>query len=278
MTFSLIKISAEQTEISRVSRVTCLLLMFLSLAVSLPSYADGFHLELAYCDLHAGPLTFLPDGKLPLSDGCLIQIIEHVSEGIVPPPDANGNPGEQDRLLVSEDNPLRTDGLARLQMAGYLLIDPALDGMHIPVHPLYVRIWNAPDPVQATYYYETPLYVVIPGAQQINYAREQLVVHGVAPSQNTIAVLPTEFNTLASYPNPFNAKATLTYVLEQSAHVMVDLYNIQGRKAAELTNGEAAAGSHDIHFNAADFSTGTYVAVLRVNGAKVSTHRMTLLK
>jgi len=254
-----------------------------ALGISVPAYAGGFHLELAYCDVQAGPLTMTPVGGLPLADGCLGQLIEHVSEGEVPPPDANGNPGGGDLLLTASperrdnraDVSFRVNGSERVQTAGYFMIDPVLEGHSIPEHALYVRIWNAPDPAQATYYYETPLYTVRPGTQQMNFGRDQLTMYSVIESGSAA---PLDFNVLSSYPNPFNAEAMLTYALEQPAHVAVDLYDIQGRRAAQLVNANVEAGAHDLHFKATDFPTGTYFAVLQVNGAYVSTRKMILLK
>lgn len=267
-----------------------LMLLTAALGISLPAYAGSFHLELAYCDVHAGPLMVTPVGNLPLPDGCLGQVIEHVSDGDVPRPDVNGNPGGGDRLLsvspgrrdYRSDVCFRVNGTERLQTAGYFFIDPVLEGRNPPEHPLYVRIWNAADLAQATYYYETPLYKVVSGAQQMNFARDQLTMY---PFSETMSVrielsdpVPLRFNVLSSYPNPFNAEATLTYALEQSAHVALDLYDIQGRHTLELVNGNVDAGAHNVHFDAADLPTGAYFAVLKVNRASVSTRRMILLK
>jgi hypothetical protein len=264
--------------------VILLALLTAALGVSVSAYAGSFHLELAYCDVQAGPLTVATVGGLPLPDGCLGQLIEHVSEGAVPRPDANGNPGGDDRLLSASperrdfrlDMSFRVNGAERLQTAGFFLIDPALEGPAVPKYPLYVRIWNAADPAQATDYYETPLYSVRPGTQQMNFGRDQLTMYHVFEAGNV--TWPLEFNILSSYPNPFNAEATLTYALEQPAQVALDLYDLQGRRAAELFNANMEAGAHNVHFNASDFPTGAYFAILKVNGANVSTRRMMLLK
>ena len=263
--------------------VTLLALLTAALGVFVPAYASSFELELAYCDVQAGPLTVTTVGGLPLPDGCLGQLIEHVSEGEVPRPDANGNPGGDDRLLTTSperrDNlpgvSFRVNGLERLQTAGYFLIDPVLEGQNPPPHPLYVRIWNAADPVNATCYYETPLYTVRLGTQQMNFGRDQLTMYRVLESSSTV---PLEFNVLSSYPNPFNAEATLTYALEQPAQVALDLYDIQGRRAAGLFNANVDAGEQNVHFKASDLPTGAYFALLKVDGVNVSTRRMMLLK
>ena len=69
-----------------------------------------------------------------------------------------------------------------------------------------------------------------------------------------------------NYPNPFTRSmisTTLSFSLEQPGTVEVDLYDMLGRHARSLAQGEFAAGSHDLRIEAAGLVPGSYIAVLR---------------
>ncbi len=73
------------------------------------------------------------------------------------------------------------------------------------------------------------------------------------------AVLPAEFQVRGAYPNPFNPETTLRFDLPQTAHLSLGIYDLQGRKVADLLAGTLDAGSYQITWNAAGFPSGTYL-------------------
>ena len=259
-----------------------------------PLFAADVELQLAYSDVVSGPLATTSDGNVPLADGCLGQIIEHVTDNPVTPPDGEGNPTGGDILFVIQkfdhafDGTFRINGTEVLDTPGYFAITPAFQANSLPAHPVYLRVWNATNPAEATLYYETPLYAVGAGIQQVNFARTQLIACELGAQRSRSELddplsaspppLAMEYNVLANYPNPFNAETTLSFALEHSAHVMIDLFDVQGREVKSVANDVFAAGEHRLSFQAPELTSGSYFAVLRMDGMKVSARRMTLLK
>ena len=56
----------------------------------------------------------------------------------------------------------------------------------------------------------------------------------------------------SNYPNPFNPATTISYTIEESQHLSIDIYNIQGRKIKTLFRGGKAAGEYQVIWNGKD--------------------------
>ncbi len=65
---------------------------------------------------------------------------------------------------------------------------------------------------------------------------------------------------LPNYPNPFNPSTTIKYDLPEPAKVSLIIYDVLGRKVAELVNEEKAAGYHSVTWSAANVASGVYLA------------------
>jgi len=89
--------------------------------------------------------------------------------------------------------------------------------------------------------------------------------------------LPSEFVLHGNYPNPFNAATTISFTLGSQSDVSLAVYDILGRKVAQLVDGRLDTGAHRIAWNAGEMSSGLYFYRLSVNGDEKS-GRMTLLK
>ncbi len=75
----------------------------------------------------------------------------------------------------------------------------------------------------------------------------------------------SEFTLHPAYPNPFNAQTTISYDITQKGSVKLGIYDLSGREVWEQTN-VMQSGSHEVIFNAANLSTGIYIARLESGG------------
>ncbi len=94
--------------------------------------------------------------------------------------------------------------------------------------------------------------------------------------------LPTSFTLKQNYPNPFNPETAIDYVVGQSGHIELAIYNILGDKIKTLVSGYQAAGSYTIKWKA-DTDGGTSVAsgvyfYKLTAGDYTETRKMSLLK
>jgi hypothetical protein len=83
-----------------------------------------------------------------------------------------------------------------------------------------------------------------------------------------------------AYPNPFNTATTVEFknLNESTTRGTVEVYSMDGRKIAELFNGDVEANtSYQVKWNAADVADGTYMYRV-VCGENVSTGIIVLMK
>jgi hypothetical protein len=97
------------------------------------------------------------------------------------------------------------------------------------------------------------------------------------PDGFAVTQVPSDFSLAQSYPNPFNASATIEYGLPMSANVTIDIYDISGRRIANLVDECQAAGYHKIIWNAGMLPSGLYFYNIMA-GNFTDTKKMMLLK
>ena len=85
----------------------------------------------------------------------------------------------------------------------------------------------------------------------------------------------TEFH---ARPNPFNPLTKVDFGLRKDGMVSLKVYDIHGRLAATLVDRRMTAGNHSVDFDAARLASGIYQMVLKVEGEKAQSRRVTLLK
>jgi hypothetical protein len=80
-----------------------------------------------------------------------------------------------------------------------------------------------------------------------------------------------------NYPNPFNPTTTINYQLQQKAVVTLTVFDVAGKKIAELVNDVQAPGSYAVSWDASEHASGLYVYQLQANDFRMS-KSMLLLK
>jgi len=112
------------------------------------------------------------------------------------------------------------------------------------------------------------------GLRGINYVK---LTGEKAVSVESDDTTPLEFLLSQNYPNPFNPVTLIRFSLPTRSNVMLTVYNALGQQVAELVNGEAQAGYHEVTFDATSLPSGVYFCRLHA-GEYVTTKRMILMK
>lgn len=125
----------------------------------------------------------------------------------------------------------------------------------------------------------------VPPSQGPETARDFIVCAGgryvpTAASQESAARLP--FKLSGNYPNPFNPNTSISYELEQPAHVKLTIYNINGQVVRLLVNADESSGKKSSIWDGRDdagrsVASGVYLYRMEVGGL-VASKKMVLLK
>jgi len=128
-------------------------------------------------------------------------------------------------------------------------------------------IEDTADPID----YLNPAFACMLGAGRINAFN--CIVTGIETLPNT----PDNFTLSQNHPNPFNASTMIGYSLSEPTNVIIEIYDILGRKIETIFEGEQTAGEHQIIWNADDHPSGVYFYRISA-GNYVETKKMVLLK
>ena len=87
-------------------------------------------------------------------------------------------------------------------------------------------------------------------------------------SQSTGPRSPEELFSV--YPNPFETSATIAYTLEKGGPVVIEIYDVLGRKVATLVNQDMPPGTHRVAFEGEGYSNGLYILTLKTDETRVA--------
>ena len=105
-------------------------------------------------------------------------------------------------------------------------------------------------------------------------------VYQGASSGSNVPFLSTELGT--NYPNPFNPTTTISFALNETSDVQIDVYNITGQHVKTLINKHLEADNHNIVWNGNDsegksVASGVYFYKMKCSNY-LSTKKMILMK
>ncbi len=105
---------------------------------------------------------------------------------------------------------------------------------------------------------------------------------GIADPHDPLDI-PHEFAVGRCYPNPFNAETVIPLELPQRSRVIVDIFDVSGRKVWTISTGVQNAGYPRINYNASRLSSGVYFYRITARGLErgdtyQSVGKMLLLK
>jgi hypothetical protein len=87
--------------------------------------------------------------------------------------------------------------------------------------------------------------------------------------QNKAQTIPQNIQLFANYPNPFNPSTMIPYYLPNSAHVTLNVFNINGQLVNTLVDEFQNAGYHSTTFVPALWSSGVYLYQLTADDFSV---------
>lgn len=91
------------------------------------------------------------------------------------------------------------------------------------------------------------------------------------------AQLPTSYALEQNYPNPFNPETIIRFAVRDPGRLLLEVYDVAGRKITTLLSGPMKAGQQQAIFKADGLSSGIYFCRLSINGF-TATRKMLLVR
>lgn len=97
------------------------------------------------------------------------------------------------------------------------------------------------------------------------------------PIEFVVEVIPPEFNLVQNYPNPFNNSSTIGFSVAEDGFVLIEVYDVTGRKVANLTRPTKLyrRGFHEVSIDADNLASGVYIYNMRFTPSRSGGERYT---
>jgi len=86
------------------------------------------------------------------------------------------------------------------------------------------------------------------------------LTQNVVATPNGIEDFVPAIGDVMAYPNPFNGETTIAVILNENTNMNVTVFNMEGKMIANLYNGKAVEGLHNLKFDAQEQAAGLYFA------------------
>lgn len=88
----------------------------------------------------------------------------------------------------------------------------------------------------------------------------------------------TIFYLNQNYPNPCSENTTISYGIEKPAYVLLEIYNIKGKKISTLIDEQIDSGEYTYQMNTKEIPAGNYIISLSINNSRKQHRMMTVAK
>jgi len=85
------------------------------------------------------------------------------------------------------------------------------------------------------------------------------------------ALVPAGWELNSAYPNPFNSSSIMSFSIPRDADVSIALFDVTGRKVADLTSEYWLAGTHRVVVDGSSLAAGTYL--VKMTSGAVQLHK-----
>lgn len=86
----------------------------------------------------------------------------------------------------------------------------------------------------------------------------ELPLLGTPTSAEEARPIPSGFTLAQNYPNPFNPATRVRFDLPSQSNVLLEVFDVLGRKIVTLAEGVRTSGSHEVMWDAGDKAGGVY--------------------
>lgn len=99
----------------------------------------------------------------------------------------------------------------------------------------------------------------------------------VSTEEEPANMMPESIRLHQNFPNPFNPNTVISFEIPSATDVKLEVFDLLGRRVAQLVDDKRNAGLHQVSFNASNLASGVYLYQLKA-GQLSLTNQMMLIK
>jgi photosystem II stability/assembly factor-like uncharacterized protein len=100
----------------------------------------------------------------------------------------------------------------------------------------------------------------------------------LADIKNRNAFVSNDYILYQNYPNPFNATSNIKYKIEKASNIKLIIFDISGKEIATIADKKQNPGEYQMRFDGNNLSSGIYFYSLFLDGVRVDTKKMVMVK
>jgi len=94
----------------------------------------------------------------------------------------------------------------------------------------------------------------------------------------TTTEIPVKYILYQNYPNPFNPITTISYEINKTAFVEIELFNVSGSKISFIEKRNRLPGYYPIKLRGENLVSGLYFYNLKIDGKVIDVKKLVILK
>ncbi len=154
---------------------------------------------------------------------------------------------------------------------------PASDGK---IFDIQIRVAESAAASNDTLEFQTEPLLATAAGERIAEVLTDAGIFSITPVSDVSADFsqqPTSYGLGQNYPNPFNPETVIRFAVKESGRLLLEVYDVTGRKVTTLHSGTAKVGQHQVIFKGEDLPSGIYFYRLSINDF-AATRKMLLVR
>jgi hypothetical protein len=86
------------------------------------------------------------------------------------------------------------------------------------------------------------------------------------PANTNDILKNSRYHVEGIFPNPVQTKGVITFSIDQGSEVVIEFFDLTGKKVKEMTKNITSKGINEIEFDATEMKSGVYLCKISTSG------------
>ncbi|HAC15618.1 MAG TPA: hypothetical protein DCE78_06700, partial [Bacteroidetes bacterium] len=184
--------------------------------------------------------------------------------------------GKTYKLTINLPN--KDEGSVQVNSLSLPTIDESWSGSYSTRKPVTITAIPSKD-YKFTHWLEMPdsTNARVSGIYEEDISLTPVFIKSTSIDEPNHSSIPSQTILHQNYPNPFNPTTRISFSLEGTSRVRIDIFDMLGNRVLQIANNEFAHGTHNVILDSSGLSSGIYIYQM-ISDFGIQTRKMTILK